>query len=85
MSKVWLFKDFIKCSNQVKKKDKYVLKRVSFGSKDCTNELELKCAYFLLFAFSMNHFGQNFPFVHWLLFSRNLDGIKEKDPKHQKS
>ena len=26
---------------------KYVLKRVSFGSKDCTNELKLECAYFL--------------------------------------
>ena len=27
--------------------DKYVLKRVSFGSKDCTKELKLECAYFL--------------------------------------
>ena len=27
--------------------DKYVLKRVSFGSKDCTKELQLQCAYFL--------------------------------------
>ena len=27
--------------------DKYVLKRVSFGSKDCTKELILECAYFL--------------------------------------
>ena len=26
---------------------KYVLKRVSFGSKDCTKELKLDCAYFL--------------------------------------
>ena len=26
---------------------KYVLKRVSFGNKDCTKELKLKCAYFL--------------------------------------
>ena len=26
---------------------KYVLKRVSFGSKDCTKELKLECAYFL--------------------------------------
>ena len=25
---------------------KYVLKRVSFGSKECTKELKLKCAYF---------------------------------------
>ena len=25
----------------------YVLKRVSFGSKDCTNELKPECAYFL--------------------------------------
>ena len=25
----------------------YVLKRVSFGSKDCTKELKLECAYFL--------------------------------------
>ena len=25
---------------------KYVLKRVSFGSKDCTKELKLECAYF---------------------------------------
>ena len=24
-----------------------VLKRVSFGSKDCTKELKLECAYFL--------------------------------------
>ena len=23
-------------------------------------------------AFSMNHFGQNFHFFHWLLFSRNF-------------
>ena len=26
---------------------KYVLKRASFGSKDCTRELKLECAYFL--------------------------------------
>ena len=26
---------------------KQVLKRVSFGSKDCTKELKLECAYFL--------------------------------------
>ena len=26
---------------------KYVLKRASFGSKECTKELKLKCAYFL--------------------------------------
>ena len=26
---------------------RYVLKRVSFGSKDCTKELKLECAYFL--------------------------------------
>ena len=26
---------------------KYVLKRVSFGSKDCTKELKLECAYLL--------------------------------------
>ena len=26
---------------------KYVLKRVSFGSKDCTKEMKLECAYFL--------------------------------------
>ena len=26
---------------------KYVLKRVSFGSKDCTKDLKLECAYFL--------------------------------------
>ena len=26
---------------------KYVLKRVSFRSKDCTRELKLECAYFL--------------------------------------
>ena len=26
---------------------KYVLKRVSFGSKDCTTELKLERAYFL--------------------------------------
>ena len=26
---------------------KYVLKRASFGSKDCTKELKLECAYFL--------------------------------------
>ena len=25
----------------------YVLKRVSFGSKECTKELKLECAYFL--------------------------------------
>ena len=25
----------------------YILKRVSFESKDCTKELKLKCAYFL--------------------------------------
>ena len=28
-------------------KTKYVLKRVSFGSKDCSKELKLECAYFL--------------------------------------
>ena len=28
-------------------KVKYVLKRVSFGNKDCTKELKLECAYFL--------------------------------------
>ena len=27
---------------------KYVLKRVSFGSKDCTKELKLECAYYPL-------------------------------------
>ena len=26
---------------------KYVLKRVSFGSKECTKELKLECAYFI--------------------------------------
>ena len=26
---------------------RYVLKRVSFGSKDCTKELKPECAYFL--------------------------------------
>ena len=26
---------------------KYVFKRVSFGSKECTKELKLECAYFL--------------------------------------
>ena len=26
---------------------KYVLKKVFFGSKDCTKELKLECAYFL--------------------------------------
>ena len=26
---------------------KYVLKRVSFGGKDCTKEMKLECAYFL--------------------------------------
>ena len=26
---------------------KYVIKRVSIGSKDCTKELKLECAYFL--------------------------------------
>ena len=26
---------------------RYVLKRVSFGSKDCTRELKLECTYFL--------------------------------------
>ena len=26
---------------------KYALKRVTFGSKDCTKELKLECAYFL--------------------------------------
>ena len=29
------------------KEVKYVLKRVSFGSKECTKELKLECAYFL--------------------------------------
>ena len=29
-----------------KKRPKYVLKRVSFGSKDCAKELKLECAYF---------------------------------------
>ena len=37
--------------NNLRKSDKmvgkYVLKRLSFGSKDCTKELKPKCAYFL--------------------------------------
>ena len=32
---------------KTKKAGEYVLKRVSFGSKDCTKELKLECAYFL--------------------------------------
>ena len=37
-------------------------------------------------AFSMNHFGQNFQFFHWLLFSRNFwMELKRKAPKHQTS
>ena len=31
---------------------KYVLKRVSVGSKDCTKEMKPKCAYFLVCAYS---------------------------------
>ena len=35
-------------------------------------------------AFSMNHFGQNFHFFSLaVIFSKILDGIKEKAPKHQ--
>ena len=33
--------------DELAKTCKYVLKRVSFGSKDCTKELKLECAYFL--------------------------------------
>ena len=35
--------------------------------------------------FSMNHFGQNFHFFSSaVIFSKFLDGIKEKAPKHQR-
>ena len=37
----------IKNSGEILDKFKYVLKRVSFGNKDCTKELKLECAYFL--------------------------------------
>ena len=30
------------------KECEYVLKRVSFGSKECTKELKLECAYYSL-------------------------------------
>ena len=36
---------------------KYVLKTVSFGSKDCTKELKLECAYFLARLASFCHLG----------------------------
>ena len=35
-------------------------------------------------AFSMNHFGRNFHFFSLaVIFSKFLNGIKEKAPKHQ--
>ena len=34
-------------------------------------------------AFSMNHFGQIFHFFIGCYFSKFLDGIQEKAPKHQ--
>ena len=37
------FNKLILCHSNIK----YVLKRVSFGSKDCTKELKLECPYFL--------------------------------------
>ena len=36
---------------------KYVLKRTSLGSKDCTKELKLECAYFLGQIASFCHLG----------------------------
>ena len=36
---------------------KYNLKRVFFGSKECTKELKLKCAYFLTRLDSFSHSG----------------------------
>ena len=36
---------------------KYVLKRVSFGSKECTKELKLECAYFGARLASFSHLG----------------------------
>ena len=36
---------------------KYVLKRVSFGSKDCIKELKLECAYFWTRLASFCHLG----------------------------
>ena len=35
----------------------YVLKRVSFGSKECTEELKLECAYFWARLASFGHLG----------------------------
>ena len=41
----------------LKKHLKYVLKRVSFGSRECTIELKLECAYFLGQTSSFCHLG----------------------------
>ena len=37
--------------------DKYILKRVSFGNKDCTEELKLECAYSWARLASFCHLG----------------------------
>ena len=39
--------DFYNIKNILDALIKYVLKRVSFGSKDCNKELKLECAHFL--------------------------------------
>ena len=59
---------------------KYVLKRVSFGNKDCTKELKLECAYFL---------GQTSYFCHLGFISDPLIVSKfyneTHDPKGQET
>ena len=69
---------------------KYVLKRVSFGSKDCTKELKLECAYFQVC------FGRHFSLplsnltscnIHtsktWFTINPVLSGDSRKDdPKY---
>ena len=42
-----VYDDFPDAQGQLTLQSKYILKRVSFGTKDCTKELKLECAYFL--------------------------------------
>ena len=50
---------YLRTVNSENQNVEYVLKRVSVGSKDCTKELKLECAYFL---------GQNSLFLPFRLY-----------------
>ena len=47
LMRTWSKKRLLASLDSCTCKFKYVLKRVSFGSKDCTKELKLECTYFL--------------------------------------